>query len=97
MTLKMILAVLFISLSARAQKPEKTGKEIFESRCAKCHGKDGTKGLWGAINLKGSQISDNERITTISKGRRIMPSWKGRLTEKEIKSVAEYVKTLKKS
>lgn len=97
MTLKMILAALLISLSAKAQKPEKTGKEIFDNRCAKCHGKDGTKGLWGAINLRGSQIGDNERIATISNGRRFMPSWKGRLTEKEIKSVSEYVKTLKKS
>ncbi|AWI25309.1 c-type cytochrome [Flavobacterium pallidum] len=95
MNKRMILAVLLISLSAKAQKTEKTGKEIFESRCAKCHGKDGTKGLWGATNLKGSQVGDNERIATISNGRRIMPSWKSRLTDKEIKRVADYVKTLK--
>jgi cytochrome c6 len=97
MNVKMILAVLLISLSAKAQKPEKTGKEIFETRCAKCHGKDGTKGLFGAINLKGSRIGDNERTATIANGRRYMPSWKGRLNEQEIKRVAEYVKTLRKS
>ncbi|AWA29447.1 hypothetical protein HYN48_04740 [Flavobacterium magnum] len=92
---QIILGALLMVACATAQKPEKTGKEIFENRCAKCHGKDGTKGLWGAINLKGSQITDSERLLTISNGRRLMPSWRKRLTENEIRRVAEYVKKLK--
>lgn len=78
-----------------AQQP-KTGPELFESKCARCHGSDGTKGRWGAINLKYSYISDAELFATISNGRRFMPTWKNKLTPEQIKKVGAYVKSLRK-
>ena len=91
-------AVSFISLVAPAQKNElkKTGKEIFESNCARCHGTDGTKGKWGAKNLRLSNLEDNELIAIISNGKRIMPAWNYSLTKNEIEIVKDYIKTLRK-
>jgi cytochrome c6 len=94
----LLLAVSFISFTTRTQKNEmeKTGKEIFEGNCARCHGTDGTKGKWGAKNLKLSNLSDSELLAIISNGKRIMPAWKHSLTKNEIELVKEYIKTLRK-
>jgi cytochrome c6 len=72
------------------------GKEIFESKCAKCHGAYGTKGKWGAKNLQLSRISDSDMKAIIINGKRIMPAWGKRLTEDELLSVMDYVRTLRK-
>lgn len=77
-------------------KPVKMGQALFESKCASCHGKDGTKGLFGAINLQQTRIGETEMFQTISKGRRIMPRWEKRLSEAQLKSLVDYVKTLRK-
>ncbi len=73
----------------------KKGKEVFESKCAKCHGSDGTKGKWGAKNLQVSRLGDADMKTIITNGKRIMPAWGKRLTEDELLSVIGYVKTLR--
>ncbi|WP_316633853.1 cytochrome c [uncultured Flavobacterium sp.] len=74
----------------------KSGKDVFEGKCVACHGIDGTKGKWGAINLQRSYLDDLEIFKVVSDGRRIMPSWKKKLTIEEIKSVILYIKTLRK-
>ena len=94
----LLLAVSFISFTTRTQnnEREKTGKKIFESNCVRCHGTDGTKGRWGAKNLKLSNLADGELLAIISNGKRIMPAWKHNLTKSEIELVKEYIKTLRK-
>jgi cytochrome c6 len=72
------------------------GKEIFESKCVKCHGADGTKGKWGAKNLQVSKLSDSDMKTIITNGKRIMPAWGQRLSDDEMLFVIDYVKTLRK-
>ncbi len=93
-----ITAILFFSFASLTNNalPEKSGKEIFENNCARCHGTDGTKGKWGAKNLKASTLSDTELLTIISNGKRIMPAWKQSLSEHQIKLVKDYIKTLRK-
>lgn len=71
-----------------------SGKKIFETNCARCHGNDGTKGKWGAKNLKKTSLSDSELQRIISNGKRVMPAWKNELSDKEIESVKEYIKIL---
>jgi cytochrome c6 len=96
--LMVILAsISCISFAAITQRneTEKTGKEIFESNCVRCHGTDGTKGKWGAKNLKLSTLSDNEMLTVISDGKRVMPAWSHSLTRREIELVRDYIKTLR--
>jgi cytochrome c6 len=88
---------LFILISSFIQVPQPTGKDIFEKKCVKCHGHDGTRGFLGAHNLRASVLSDDELINMITNGKRIMPSWRKRLTPEQIQLVAQYVKTLRKS
>lgn len=72
-----------------------TGRILFESNCSRCHGADGTKGLFGAKNLRKSQLSDSAIIEQIRSGRRIMPPFKKRLRPEEIQQIAIYIKTLR--
>lgn len=71
------------------------GKDLYSNHCAKCHGEDGTKGMFGAKNLTKSTLSDSLVQDKILKGKRFMPSFKKRLTMEEIQSIAAYVKTLR--
>ena len=89
-----IILSSFVNFSTRQADINK-GREVFESKCAKCHGADGTKGKWGAKNLQVSRLGNNEMRTIITNGKRIMPAWGKRLTEDEVLSVIGYVKTLR--
>jgi mono/diheme cytochrome c family protein len=66
------------------------GKTIFQKNCTICHGVDGKLELNGAKDLSLSQLTLNERIAQITNGKGLMTSFKGVLTEKKIKAVAEY-------
>ena len=72
------------------------GKAIFEEKCAKCHGSDGTKGKWGAKNLQKSRLADEDLLKIVSEGKNFMPSWKKRLSAVELKQVTDYVRLLRK-
>lgn len=97
-TLLALLLVAAQSMSGVAQRPAtgRTGRELFEQHCRQCHGKDGTRGLFGAANLQTSQLDDQALFTTILNGRRLMPAWGKKLDTNAISLVATYVKTLRK-
>jgi cytochrome c6 len=93
----LILAALMLSesIGAMARQPDPVGRKIYEGKCTRCHGRDGTRGLFGAKNLQTSKLDDKTLYETISEGRRIMPSWKEKLKPEEIHQVIRYVKTLR--
>jgi cytochrome c6 len=76
---------------------------IFAKKCAKCHGKDGKGKSENApdfTNAKFKQKTDNELYKAITKGIKSddpdgddMPSWKGKLTEEEIRAASKFVKS----
>lgn len=72
------------------------GKTIFENKCARCHGHDGTRGLLGAANLQTSQLPDAELLRVVTNGRKIMPAWGKRLSGQELQCVVNYVKHLRR-
>jgi cytochrome c oxidase cbb3-type subunit 3 len=77
----------------------KEGEQIFDARCAECHGGDamGMSGpdLTDAKWLYGA--SDAEVFTSVSQGRKGgMPSWRGTLKDDEIWKVIAYIRSLKK-
>jgi mono/diheme cytochrome c family protein len=91
------ISLLIINIhQTKAQNNTAEGKSIFEHKCQRCHGSDGTKGLFGAKNLQLSRLENTELILVISKGRRGMPRWEKRLSQTEIESVATYIKSLRK-
>jgi len=74
---------------------EPTGKQLFETHCIRCHGETGTKGFLGTGKLFKSKIPDAEIAERIKNGKSIMPAFKNKLKESEIKLLAEYIKTLR--
>lgn len=92
----MMASLLFSFTSLNQEKPSiEKGKNIFFANCVRCHGTDGAKGKWGAKNLKQSTLSRTAVVNQISNGKGWMPSWKNRLTNTDIESVADYIKTLR--
>jgi mono/diheme cytochrome c family protein/uncharacterized membrane protein SirB2 len=70
-------------------------RAIYEQACASCHGPGGDKELGSAANLTVSQLSLNDRIHVIEKGRGLMPGFGDQLTEQETQALAAYTITLK--
>lgn len=92
------LSVFFlISLTvASAQNQIPPAEKLFQSKCAKCHGNDGTKEKAGAKNLHLSKLADAEIIAMIENGKKGMPSFKKKFSPDEIKLLAEYIKSLRR-
>ncbi|HEU5400824.1 MAG TPA: cytochrome c [Terriglobales bacterium] len=77
-----------------------SGADTFKAKCAMCHGPDGKKEnpAMGTKALTGPDIqkmSVAEFVAVITNGKGKMPAYKGKLTDEQIKAVAEFVKTLK--
>ena len=72
------------------------GGKIYKTYCVTCHGIYGDMGGSGAFDLTKTELTLEERIQVITKGRNLMTPFEGLLSEEKIKAVAEYVGTLKK-
>jgi mono/diheme cytochrome c family protein len=88
--------VSIMLLSSFAEKAV-NGKEVFKKQCANCHGENGTKGSNGARNLQLSHMQHEDIEQLILNGRRPMPSYKTKLSPEQVKLVADYVISLRKS
>lgn len=90
----LLLLIMMFTLHANAQRVS-PGKILFEKNCTRCHGKNGAKGFLGAKNLQKSTLSEQQMLNIISNGKRIMPSWKDKLSADEIKIIVSYIKTFR--
>lgn len=72
------------------------GEALYKKYCVLCHGVDGKLGLNGSKDLTLTQLTLEERITQITKGKNTMTPFEGIMTPEEIKAVAEYSQTFKK-
>ena len=91
------LLVLFITTSVKGfeWQPEK-GQELYKEHCMRCHGTDGTKGHFGAKNLKRSVLSDLAIAQRIQKGKGFMPSFKKKFPPNELEQLVSFIKSLRK-
>jgi mono/diheme cytochrome c family protein len=82
-------------------------EELFGKHCASCHGKDGKARTpiarqLGVKDLTQSKTSDGEIEKQVTEGKKDergnqkMPSFKDKLSSEEIKSLIEFVKSLRK-
>ena len=87
------------------RESESSAAELFLENCSRCHGKDGrAKGfkakVVGARNFTDGQWQDrvtDERIfNSINNGKGKMPPYGKKLSEAEINSLVNYVRSLKK-
>jgi cytochrome c6 len=77
------------------------GKALYESKCAICHGKDGVaksiaKGSANFNDPAWQKVNDAAAIAKVAgAGKNKMPAFKEKLTEDQLKAIADYMKTLK--
>lgn len=65
------------------------GKEIYEARCATCHGADGKAGLSGASDLSATALGHDEIKDIIKNGRNTMPPVD--ISDEQREAVAVYI------
>jgi mono/diheme cytochrome c family protein len=73
------------------------GAAIFRASCASCHGSSGEGGFGRKIDdglLEQRYPDIEDQMTVIREGNGSMPAWGGKLTEEQIRQVAEYTRTL---
>jgi cytochrome c6 len=81
-----------------------TTADVYKTKCASCHGPDG-KGETGpgkAMKLKDlasddvQKMSDADLTNIITKGKKPMPAYEGKLTTDQISDLVKWVRSLKK-
>lgn len=94
-----LAVVLTLSLSANAQ----SAPDLFKSKCAMCHGADGTGSAvgkkMGAHDFTTAEVqkaSDAELTGIIENGKNKMPKYADKLKPEEIKGLVAHIRTLKK-
>ncbi len=81
-----------------------TGADLYASKCASCHGKDGSGNTPMGKNLKlkdlGSsdvqKASDADLKTVIEKGKGKMPAYGSKLSSAQVDDVVKHIRSLKK-
>ena len=96
----------FAPLSSRPVVPtEPEAKAIYVAKCAKCHGSDGTgvekykkKGVKDFTDANWQKTRSNAQLTAAVKDGKgeVMPSWKAKLSDAEIKALVALVRSFKK-
>jgi cytochrome c6 len=95
-------SVWFSLLLALALPPiaaAESAADVYKSKCAACHGADGSKSMMGSKPLSGADVqgmSDAQLNDAITNGKGKMPAYKGKLTDAQIKDLVSYIRTLKK-
>jgi cytochrome c len=95
--LKSGLLVLCLGFSTVLIAQGQSGETVYKSKCAGCHGATG-EGKVGPA-LKGTTLAEDDLVLILSKGKegKKAPHTKpiSGLTDEQIKTVANYVKSLK--
>ncbi len=100
-TAAMILLAASIAAPVFAQG---AGADTYKSKCAMCHGPDGTAAvpmgkMYKIPSFKDPvvvKMSDAELIAVTKDGKGKMPAYNAKLTEAQIKEVVSYIRTLQK-
>ena len=97
--------MLFSGAVVRAEAGQSnagSAKATFQTKCAMCHGPDGTGSEAGkSLNVPDlrsdavQKLPDAQLVTTISDGKGGMPPFKGSLSETQIHALVRYVRSLR--
>jgi mono/diheme cytochrome c family protein len=75
------------------------GKEVYELHCEGCHGSDGSSFEPGVPDFsRGESLfaPDSELVERLREGSAMKPSFRGLLTDAELRDVIAYVRTLQR-
>lgn len=97
-----LLSALAVVLVLPSLMGAQDASALFKSKCAGCHGADGTGSAMGKkmgahdfTSADVQKMSDAELAGTITNGKNKMPAYKS-LTPDEVKGLVAYIRTLKK-
>lgn len=91
------LALLLAAIPALAADIN-TGRTLFTSYCAGCHGQNGEGVLPGAPNFRMDNRlmrPDMVLVESIRNGRNAMPAFRGVLTDRQLLDVVAFLRTLR--
>jgi mono/diheme cytochrome c family protein len=103
-TLTLLLVTILLGASTRCTA-EESGKSIFfKSKCAMCHGVDGSgKTVMGEVikvpDLRSAEVqkkTDADLTGSITKGKDKMPAFEGKLTKAQIAKLIPFIRDLGK-
>jgi cytochrome c6 len=103
--MKKISSIMILGMLAATALPlvaQDSPEALYKSKCQVCHGADGKGSAagqkMGAKAFSDPEIakqSDEELVAVTKKGKGKMPSYDGKLTDDQIKSLVKYIRTLK--
>jgi mono/diheme cytochrome c family protein len=106
MTKKLLLftLVLFLVALVPALSVAQDGAAIFKSKCAMCHGPDGSgkTAMGEKLNIRDLRSAEVQKQTDaelsqiVTKGKNKMPPYDGKLTKEQIDQLVAYVRDLGK-
>lgn len=96
-----LAGLLFFAASARAQED---AAGLYKSKCAACHAADGSgnTAVGKSMKIRDFRSPDVQKQTDaqltemITAGKGAMPSYKGKLTDDQIKQLVSYIRELGK-
>lgn len=99
-----VVALSFTLASAQAQNAPNDGAALYKTKCAMCHGPDGSGKTPAGLKLKVRDLhspevqtlSDSDLALGISKGKDKMPAFGKTLSDDQIKSLVAYIRELGK-
>ena len=98
-----VILLVTSSLTAATAAQHQSGRNVFNSTCASCHGQNGVPTAVGkSLNAPELGSAAVQKQTTaqlqqiISEGKGNMPPFKGSLSEAQINSLVIYVRTFSK-
>jgi mono/diheme cytochrome c family protein len=99
-----LFVLLMIAFVASALAQNTPAKDLFTSKCAMCHGPEGSAQTTMARNLKirdfhspdVQQQSDADLKAVITKGKGKMPAFGGKLTGEQIDQLVSYIREIGK-
>ncbi len=69
------------------------GNEIYQEKCALCHGNDGKLGMSGAKDITVTNLSHSDIVSLITNGKNTMPAFNSTLNSEQIEAVTNYIET----
>ena len=100
--LSVLLMIAWAAVAVAQNAP--TAKDLFASKCAMCHGPDGSAQTTMGKNLKIRDFhsadvqkqSDTDLKTVITKGKGKMPAFEGKLTGEQIDQLVGHLREIGK-
>jgi cytochrome c6 len=91
------LAALAVLATGSARAADAATADLYQKKCAVCHGKDGKAATpmaqkLGATDLTTVKTSEADIAKVIADGKGKMTPFKGKISDAEIQALAKYVK-----